>query len=41
MAESDFIPFAFWSAVTGILIIITGLSYMTFLRRRKNETPSP
>ncbi|MEE8180646.1 MAG: hypothetical protein V3T67_02270 [Nitrosopumilaceae archaeon] len=41
MTESYLIPFAFWSAITGILIVISGLSYRTYLRRRKNETFAP
>jgi len=41
MEEFDLVPFAIWSAITGILIIISALSYRAYLKRRKNETPSP
>jgi heme/copper-type cytochrome/quinol oxidase subunit 2 len=40
MAESDLIPFTFWSILTGVIIVVSGLSYMAFLRRRKSEKPS-
>jgi len=40
MAEFDLIPFVVWSAITGILIIISGLSYRVFLRRKKIEASS-
>ena len=39
MADSDLIPFTFWSMLTGIIIVISGLSYIAFLRR-KNEKSS-
>ena len=41
MADSGFIPLVMWSIITGILILVSGLSYKAYLRRRKDETPSP
>ena len=41
MEESDLIPMMMWSAITGILIAVSGLSYLAYLRRKKDEKPSP
>ncbi len=41
MSESDFTPLIMWSAITGILIAVSGLSYRAYLRRKKDEKPSP
>jgi len=41
MGESDVVYFIMWSAITAIIMGITGFSYRSFIRRRKNEnTPS-
>ncbi|MEK6865129.1 MAG: hypothetical protein AABX06_01470 [Thermoproteota archaeon] len=41
MAESDIASFVLWSVITAILMGITGFSYKSYNRRRKNEiTPS-
>ena len=41
MAESDLTSFVFWSILTVIVMGVTGFSYKSYARRRKNEiTPS-
>ncbi len=41
MAEYDIASFVLWSVITVIIMGITGLSYKSYNRRRKNEiTPS-
>ena len=40
MAEFDLVSFVTWSAITAILITVSGFSYRAY-RRRRNETPSP
>ena len=37
MAEMQFVPFVAWSAVTGVLFVITGLAYRAFLRKKKSD----
>ena len=41
MTESDLASFAVWSAITIVLIAVSGYSYRAFLRRKNDETPSP
>ncbi|MFQ5782044.1 MAG: hypothetical protein ACE5GR_03190 [Nitrosopumilus sp.] len=37
MDESVITPFLMWSAVTGIIMVITGLSYRAYLRKKNHE----
>ncbi|CAD6515068.1 conserved hypothetical protein [metagenome] len=37
MAESDIISFAFWALLTLGIMGVTGLSYRSYNRKRKNE----
>jgi len=37
MDESEILSFVMWSVVTGIIMIITGLSYRVYLRKKKHE----
>ncbi len=36
MDESEFIPFIMWSAVTGIIMAVTGLSYRVYLKKNNS-----
>ena len=40
MGESDFAVFGVWSAVTIIVIVITGLVYRSYRRRRDEASSS-
>ena len=40
MAESDFVAFGMWSAITLVVIVITGLVYRTY-QRKQNAASSP
>jgi len=40
MAESDVALFIFWSIVTVTIMGITGFSYRSYIRKRKNEHPT-
>ncbi|MGI0056607.1 MAG: hypothetical protein ACREAK_04445 [Nitrosarchaeum sp.] len=40
MAESNIVFFVFWSVITVIIMGITGFSYKSYTRRRKNEISS-
>jgi len=41
MAEFDIASFVLWSVITTIIMGITGFSYNSYTKRRKNEiTPS-
>ena len=40
MAEFDFMAFGVWAAITAVVIVITGVVYRSY-RRRRNETPPP
>ncbi|MEK0321900.1 MAG: hypothetical protein QQN58_01630 [Nitrosopumilus sp.] len=37
MDESEISSFVMWSVVTGIIMIITGLTYRVYLRRKNHE----
>ena len=37
MGEFDFTAFAVWSAITAVVIVITGMVYTSY-RRKQNET---
>ena len=39
MAEFDFVTFGVWSAITAVVIVITGIAYRSY-RRKQNEAPS-
>jgi len=39
MAEFDFTVFGVWSAITAVVIVITGIVYMSY-RRKQNEASS-
>ncbi|AJM92846.1 MULTISPECIES: hypothetical protein [Nitrosopumilus] len=39
MDESQISSFVMWSAVTGIIMLVTGLSYRAYMRK-KNEISS-
>jgi len=39
MAEFDFIVFGLWSAITAVVIVITGIVYSSY-RRKQNEESS-
>ena len=39
MAEFDFTIFGVWSAITAVVIVITGIVYRSY-RRKQNEEPS-
>ena len=39
MAEFDFAAFGVWSAITAVVIVITGIVYRTY-QRKQNEEPS-
>ena len=40
MAEFDFTVFGMWSAITAVVIVITGIVYRSY-RRKQNEASSP
>ena len=40
MAETDFVPFVFWSMITAALLAVTGLVYRSYSRRKNNATPT-
>lgn len=35
MAELQFVPFVAWSAVTGVLFVLVGLSYRSYVSKKK------
>lgn len=37
MAELQFVPFVAWSAVTGVLFVIVGLSYRLHVHKKKAD----
>ena len=39
MAEFDFAVFGMWSAITAVVIVITGIVYISY-RRKQNEISS-
>ncbi|KFM18991.1 hypothetical protein AAA799P11_00843 [Marine Group I thaumarchaeote SCGC AAA799-P11] len=40
MDESQISSFVMWSVVTGIIMIVTGLSYRAYLRKKNHEISS-
>lgn len=40
MDESELLSFTMWFAITGIIMIVTGLSYKAYLGKKNNEIPS-
>lgn len=40
MDESEISSFVMWSAITGIIMLVTGLSYRTFQRKKNHEISS-
>ncbi len=40
MEESEIVSFLMWSVVTGTVMIITGLSYRAYLRKKNHEISS-
>lgn len=37
MAEMQLVPFVAWSAVTGVLFVLVGLAYRSFLGKKKSD----
>jgi hypothetical protein len=37
MADSDLIAFAMWSGITAVLMVITGIVYKSYQRKKSNE----
>jgi len=40
MAEPEIVPFAVWSLTTIAIVIVTGLSYRVYSRRKPNAPSS-
>jgi len=40
MAEFDFTVFGMWSAITAVVIVITGIVYMSYRRKQNEESSS-
>lgn len=40
MDESEISSFVMWSVVTGIIMVVTGLSYHAYMRKRNHEISS-
>ena len=40
MAEFDFMAFGVWSAITVVVIVITGVVYRSYRRKRNETSPS-
>jgi hypothetical protein len=40
MDESELLSFIMWSAVTGIVMIVTGLSYKAYLGKKNDDISS-
>lgn len=40
MAEPEIVPFAVWSLITIVIVIVTGLSYRVYSRRKPNAPSS-
>ena len=40
MDESEISSFVMWSAVTGIIMLVTGLTYRAYLRKRHEISSS-
>jgi hypothetical protein len=39
MANFDMVAFISWSSITSIFVVVTGLVYMKFVKRDRNESP--
>ena len=39
MVEFDFVAFGMWSVITAVVIVITGIVYISY-RRKQNEASS-
>ncbi|MEC7710706.1 MAG: hypothetical protein VX587_00140 [Thermoproteota archaeon] len=37
MAETDLLAFSMWSGITAVLMVITGLVYRSYQRKKSNE----
>ena len=40
MGEFDFTAFGVWSAITAVVIVITGVVYRSYRRKRNESSPS-
>ncbi|WP_428324436.1 hypothetical protein [Nitrosopumilus sp.] len=40
MDESEISSFVMWSGITAILMLVTGLSYRAYMRKRNHEISS-
>ena len=40
MAEFDFAVFGMWSAITAVVIVITGIVYKSYRRKQNEESSS-
>ena len=40
MVEFDFAVFGVWSAITAVVIVITGVVYRSYRRKRNETSPS-
>ena len=40
MGEFDFTAFAVWSVITAVVIVITGVVYMSYRRKQNEASPS-
>ena len=40
MTEFDFAAFGMWSAITAVVIVITGVVYRSYRRKRNEASPS-
>ena len=40
MAEFDFVVFGMWSAITAVVIVITGIVYKSYRRKQNEESSS-
>ena len=38
MSDSDLLSFVMWSGITAVLMVVTGLSYRSYQRKKSNET---
>jgi len=37
MAENELVSFTIWSGITAVLMVITGLVYRSYQRKKSNE----
>jgi len=40
MDESEILYFVMWSGITAIMMLVTGLSYRAYMRKRNHEISS-